>query len=184
MEKKIQSLQNQVNYLQDKISDLETTLKNSKYPLSDALEASERIQIGQMGDSTLKSEKSLQSADLLSNDSKVNLEVKEPRHPISESLSEDKIRPLETLYDTQQYNIPSNQEKVLHGSNFITLGKIPEQERIEIIQKGFQLQAEGKISLKKYYETTHPYSLFQLKGYSIKYESIRRTTLYKSLKES
>jgi len=33
---------------------------------------------------------------------------------------------------------------------FITLGKISEQEKIEIIQRGFQLQAEGKISLKKY----------------------------------
>ena len=58
-----------------------------------------------------------------------------------------------------------------------------EQERIEIIQRGFQLQAEGKISLKKYYEGTETDSLFQLKGYFIKYESIRRTSIYKSLKE-
>jgi cell fate (sporulation/competence/biofilm development) regulator YlbF (YheA/YmcA/DUF963 family) len=40
---------------------------------------------------------------------------------------------------------------------------------------------EGKISLKKYYETKDQYSLFQLKGYSIKYESIRRTKLYQQL---
>ena len=60
---------------------------------------------------------------------------------------------------------------------------ISEQEKIEIIQTGFQLQAEGKISLKKYYESTDPNSLFQSKGYSIKYESIRRTKLYQSLKE-
>jgi len=61
--------------------------------------------------------------------------------------------------------------------------RIPEQKRIEIIQRGFQLQAERKISLKKYYESTDPDSLFQLKGYSIKYESIRRNELYQNLKE-
>jgi len=38
------------------------------------------------------------------------------------------------------------------GSNFTTLEKTSEQERIEIIKTGFQLQAEGRISLKKYYE--------------------------------
>ena len=122
--------------------------------------------------STLKNEKSLQSANLLSNDNKVNLEVKEPRHPISESLSE-----------SQQYNIPSNEEKALNRQNFVTLGNIPEEEQIEIIKTGFQLQADKKISLKKYYESTHQYSLFQLKRYSIRYESIRKSQLYQSLKE-
>ena len=39
--------------------------------------------------------------------------------------------------------------------------------QIEIIKLGFQLQNQGKISLKKYYETTQPYSLFQLKNYNI-----------------
>lgn len=56
------------------------------------------------------------------------------------------------------------------------------EDRIEIIEKGFQLQAEGKISLKKYYQSTDPDSLFQSKGYSIKYETIRRTKLYQKLK--
>jgi chaperonin cofactor prefoldin len=91
----IKPLQNQVNSLQHRISDLETTLENSKYALSDILEAPRDTKNLHQGISTLKSEKSLQSANLLSNDSKVNLEVKEPRHSISESLSEDKIRPLE-----------------------------------------------------------------------------------------
>jgi hypothetical protein len=48
------------------------------------------------------------------------------------------------------------------------LGKISEKEKIEIIKLGFQRQAEGKISLNKYYESKDPNSLFQLKGYSIK----------------
>ena len=47
-----------------------------------------------------------------------------------------------------------NQNKAQNRVNFITLGRISEQEKIEIIQRGFQLQAEGKISLKKYYEST------------------------------
>jgi hypothetical protein len=34
------------------------------------------------------------------------------------------------------------------------LSQITEEEQIEIIKKGFQLNQEGKISLKKYYEST------------------------------
>ena len=83
------------------------------------------------------------------NDSQTNFEVKELIHPISESLSEDKIRPT----NRQQYNIPSNQNEAQNSSNFITLGKISDEEKIEIIKLGFQLQVEGKISLKKYYES-------------------------------
>lgn len=74
--------------------------------------------------------------------------------------------------------------KGLNESNFITLSKIPEQEIIKIIQKGFQLNQEQKISLKGYYESKEQYSLFQFKGYSIKYETIRRTNLYKQFKFS
>ena len=59
----------------------------------------------------------------------------------------------------------------------IAQGKISEEDKIEIIKLGFQLNQEGKISLKKYYEGTGESSLFQLKGYSIK------TKLYQSLKE-
>ena len=105
---KIESLENQVNSLQQKVIQLEAKFmaveRNSKYALSDILEAPRATKNIHQGDSTLKSEKSLQSANLLSNDSKVNLEIKEPRQPISESLSEDKIRPLEPLSDSQQYN--------------------------------------------------------------------------------
>ena len=74
------------------------------------------------------------------------------------------------------------QKKAKNESNFVTLSQMAEEEKIEIIQRGFQLQAQGTISLKKYYESTQEYSLFQLKGYSIKYESIRRTKLYQTLK--
>jgi len=98
------------------------------------------------------------------------------------------------LFRVSIKSLPLNLEKGLHGSNFTTseatsavwrsLGKISEQERIQIIKTGFQRQAEGKISLKKYSEgVSEANSLFQLKGYSIKYESIRRTKLYQQLRE-
>jgi hypothetical protein len=101
----------------------------------------------------------------------------------SKSFSEDPRSPFKPFSGSQQINIPSNQEKAQNRLNFITLGKISEDEKIEIIKLGFQLQAEGKISLKKYSENTDPNSLFQLKGYRIKYESIRRTKLYQQLKK-
>jgi hypothetical protein len=45
------------------------------------------------------------------------------------------------------------------------LGKISEEEKIEILKRGFQLQAQGTISLKKYYErVSEANSLFQWKG--------------------
>jgi len=63
------------------------------------------------------------------------------------------------------------------------LSQIPEEEQIEIIKTGFRIQTEKKLSLKKYYQSTHPYSLFKLKGYSIRYNSVRKSQLYQSLKE-
>ena len=117
------------------------------------------------------------------NDSEVRDSTSRGKDMESKSFSEAPRRPFQPLSGSQQYNISSNQEKAQNRLNFITLGTISEQEKIEIIQTGFQLQAEGKISLKKYYESTDPNSLFQSKGYSIKYESIRRTKLYQSLKE-
>lgn len=92
-------------------------------------------------------------------------------------LSDAHKRPLKTRSESEQYNKP----------NFKTLGKISEKEKIEVIETGFQLNQEGKISLKKYYKVRYSisgkYTLFASKGYSIKYESIRRTQLYKNLRE-
>ena len=102
--------------------------------------------------------------------------------PISKSLSDDAKIDFKPLSNTQHYNLSSDQSKAQNQPNFITLGKISDQEKIEIIKLGFQLQAEGKLSLKKYYESTDSNSLFQLKGYSIKYEAIRKNKLYQQLK--
>ena len=69
------------------------------------------------------------------------------------------------------------------NEDFISPSQISEEERVEIIKKGFQLNQEGKISLKKYYEGTETHSLYQWKGYSIKYDSIRKTNSYKRTKD-
>jgi hypothetical protein len=108
-------------------------------------------------------------------------EVRNPTYQRKEM--ESRIVSDEPKIDSKPLNLSSNQEKALTEPNFIILGKISEEDKIEIIQTGFELQAQGKISLKKYYETRYPNSLFQLKGYNIKYESIRRTKLYQNLKE-
>ena len=121
---------------------------------------------------------------LQENDNKINLQVQKPRDEISKSFSEGKISPVKPLSNTQPDNIPLTTEKRLHELHFITLGNLSEEEKIEIIQRGFQLNQQGKISLKKYYESTDTNSLFQSKGYSIKYQSLRKNDLYKQLKPS
>jgi len=71
----------------------------------------------------------------------------------SENLSEGPKTPLKAFHSTEQYNLSSTQDRDQDEANFITLGNLAETEKIEIIQKGFQMNQEGKISLKKYYES-------------------------------
>ena len=71
------------------------------------------------------------------NHTQINTSLQEIHEPILKSVSEASKSPLTQLSDTQQYNIPSNQEKASNSPNFITFSKITEQERIEIIQTGF-----------------------------------------------
>jgi len=193
----VSSLAEQVERLQHKVLDLEAKLmrveQNLKYPLSKPSQPLEYSKTIQQGHSTLKSQDSSYSANWVGNQSQVNLEAKETSNQISESLSEDSKNNFKRDSKTQQYNLSSPSQIDLNGPNWITseaisavwrsAGSIPEEERIEIIQKGFQRQAHGTISLKKYYESKDPDSLFEWKGYNIKYETIRRTKLYQNLKE-
>jgi len=184
VEEKIQNLETLVSSLQQKVIQLEAKLmtveQNSKYALSELLKASKDMKTIQQGDYILKENN---SSYLAENDSQVRDSTSWGKDMESKSFSEAPRSSLNTLSNNQQYNLSSNQEIAPNSLNFITLGNLSEDEKIEIIQTGFQLQAQGKISLKKYYETTYPNSLFQLKGYNIKYESIRRTKLYQNLKE-
>ena len=189
LEDQIQTLKNQVNSLQQKIIELEQNQTlNFKKALSELLKRSEAAKIDQQDNTNLKSE---HSANLLENENEVNLEVQEP----SKTVSEAKIKRVTPLSNNQpevsytsterseEYNLASNPNQSQNEHNFMTLGKIPEEEKIEIIKLGFQLQSEDKIALKNYYQSTDQNSLFQLKAYSLKYESIRKTKLYQDLKK-
>jgi len=46
---------------------------------------------------------------------------------------------------SEQQNLSSEQKQAQNGNNFITLGKITEEEKIKIIQTGFHIQNQGKI---------------------------------------
>ena len=162
---KIESLENQVNSLQQKVIQLEakfmTFEQNSKYALSEPLQPLESSKTIQQDESTLKTQNSLQSPDLTFNDPKRSAVLSEVRNTTSQtkdieskSLLETSKINFKTSERSEQYNIVSDHFKPQNNSNFITLGKISEQERGEILQTGFQRQAEGKISLKKYYEST------------------------------
>ena len=69
-------------------------------------------------------------------------------------FSETYKRPLKPRSESDQDSIQADKQ---NETNFITLGKIYENDKIEIIQTGFQFNQEGKISLKKYYESTAEY---------------------------
>lgn len=182
----VDSLAEQVEKLQQKVIYLETLLNNSKYSLSDTLKASRDIKITHSGNSTLEGKKPPYLAE---NDPKTSTVLRKVRNPTSptrdiESKSVSYALKIDSKASgiTEQYNLPLDTEKGLNHHNFITLANLPQEEKIEIIKTGFQLQAKRTISLKKYYESTEPNSLFQLKRYSIKYETIRRAKLYQTLK--
>jgi hypothetical protein len=73
-----------------------------KKALSELLKCSQASKIDQQADYTFKSEDSPQSANLLENESEVNLEVQEPMDEILKTVSEDKIRPVTPLSHSQQ----------------------------------------------------------------------------------
>ena len=77
-----------------------------------------------------------------------------------------------------------SQAKAPNEDNFMTLEKICEEDKIEIIKLGFLTSQEGKLSLKKYYEGKGEDTLFEWKGYQIKYDTIRKTKVYQQLKFS
>ena len=109
--------------------------------------------ISQQGKFALKNEHSPQSPNLIANENKIHSngqQVEEFSNEISESVLEASKNPLKQSLKTEQSNLSSNQNQAQNEQNFITLSQISEPEKIEIIQTGFQRQAEGKISLKKY----------------------------------
>ena len=101
-------LQNQVQRLQQKVIHLENQLTNIEDPLRSQNKAPEAIKTLQQGDYTLlKSPKGLYSAE--NDNSSLRVE--------SDILSEESKMSLETLSQSQQYNLSSNQDKALNESN-------------------------------------------------------------------
>ena len=177
LEEKIKNLQNQVNYLQQELIELKQNqtieIKNTRMEL---LNQSEAVQTD---DDDTRTNIGYYFQEDATN---INSNLQQIKSEIVETDVETKIQPLKTLSRGQQYDNSDNPEKGLYRQNFITLGKILKKDLIEIIKIGFQQQSNGKISLKKYYESTDQYSLFKLRGYSIKYEAVRKNKLYKQLK--
>jgi hypothetical protein len=99
---------------------------------------------------------------LTENQSQIKNPTYQTKYRESKSVSYAPKIDFKAVETSEQYNLPLNQEKGPNDQNFITLSKISEEERVEIIKLGFQLNQQGKISLKKYYETTQEYSLFQV----------------------
>ena len=185
LQKSYDALRSQVQSLQQKVIQLEAKLmrieQSFKYPLIEPSQPLESSKTVQQGNYTLNSNMgSLPNKSFQENDTNFH----QAQEASFKSLSEDSRIHFKNHQTTQEYSIPSNQKKGLNEQNFITLSNLSEDQKIEIIKLGFQLNQQGKISLKKYYETTQEYSLFQFKGYSIKYETIRRTKLYQQLKLS
>ena len=116
LEDQIQTLQNQMDYLQQEISELKhNQILEIKKTLSELLKRSEASKIDQPKVSYTSSERSEQYDSnlkpnmvsyLQENDNKINLQVQKPRDEISKSFSEGKISPVKSLSNTQPYNIP------------------------------------------------------------------------------
>ena len=105
LEDQIQTLKNQVDSLQQKIIELEENQKlNFKKALSDLLKRSQASKIDQQDDSALKPNI---GSYLQENDNKFSQQGERSEQQVQEpskSLSEDKIRPVTPLSNSQQYN--------------------------------------------------------------------------------
>ena len=121
----IESLQNQVNSLHQKLIELEKnqTLKIKKC-LSELLNRSQATKIDQQGDYSSDSSLTPQSGNLLPNDSEVRNPTSSRKGMESKSVSDPPKIDSKPLSQSQQYNLSLNQEKGLNQPNFITLGKI------------------------------------------------------------
>ena len=110
--------------------------------------------------------------------SEINLEDKIETLENQVSLLQQRITKLESKHNLK--SIETTEQDNLN-SNFISLKEIDLKDKIDIIGVGFDLNRANKISLKNFYETTGEFSLFQIRGYRIKYNSIRRDKDYISL---
>lgn len=94
---------------------------------------------------------------------------------------QQKITHLET--NKNPLEITTSVQNIPLDVKFKTPLEITNSDKVDIIKKGFLINKEQKISLKMYYEKPgRKFSVFAEHGFSIKYDSIRRISLYKKLK--
>jgi len=78
---------------------------------------------------------------------------------------------------------PTNLNFLHHQPLFKTFTALSKEEQISVIIAGNKYRQQNLIKIPDYYEgTTNPHSLFNLRGYSVKYESVRKHPLYKHYK--
>lgn len=109
------------------------------------------------------------SNESTSSETKLNFKVEIKNIYTQISLLQQKIAELES----------KAQVKTVSEFKFMPLKNIKENDLKQIVQLGFRISQLKNISLKDFYETKNMDCLFQLKGYHIKYETIRKHRFYK-----
>jgi gas vesicle protein len=107
------------------------------------------------------------------------LNLKKKLEKIERTLNDERGQPKTSISDvSKDYGIDHQKSviKARNGDNFIPIDKLGVDDKIEIIEKGFQMKQSHKLPLKEYFEGAEDnFSLLSLKGYKIHYHSIRKT---------
>jgi hypothetical protein len=59
---------------------------------------------------------------------------------------------------------------------------LEDEELIEILKIAYDLKEKENISFKVFFESSESPSLYQLKGYKLKYNNLRRTKAFRDFK--
>lgn len=91
-------------------------------------------------------------------------------------------KPVNEFMKTSEHKLSPKTNEI--KPSFKQLKNLDEEEQIRIIREGFQLTYQKEIDLKYYFEgDDDPNTLYRRKGYKLKYDNVRRSLLYKKLKE-
>lgn len=72
--------------------------------------------------------------------------------------------------------------KVNRNSDFMSSTNLEDEELIEILKIAYDLKEKENISFKVFFESSESPSLYQLKGYKLKYNNLRRTKAFRDFK--
>ena len=131
LQEKIQTLQNEVNSLKEKVINLEANVDDSLFDFETKYEN----QINDFEENQTRNSNYLLRGQTNALESSKGDSTLKPMKG-SNLTNSDQFKPRS---ESQKYNIPLEQKPVQNGANFKTLAKISEEEKIEIIKLGFQL---------------------------------------------